>query len=247
MNLIQILSLALLQGIAEVFPISSSGHLVLLQRILEIEGNQLSLFIYLHFASLIAIIFFLWPQIKKLRKKGLLYILIASIPAAVIGLLAGDLITSLFSSPKMVSLALLVTAILNLNTHQLIKNDNQKEMGKKSAFRIGLAQALAIIPGISRSGTTLNASLRNGVEKNKSLNFIFMISIIAISEALLFDLFKHGLNLELGLTNLALAFIVTFISTLLSLKFLKKLIKKENFLFFAIYCLVAAIATFFLI
>lgn len=247
MNLIQILSLAVLQGISEVFPISSSGHLVLLQHLLGIEGNQLSFFIFLHFASLLAIIFFLWPQIKKITKKGILYVLIANIPAAIIGFLAGDLLSDFFSSPQMVSLALLLTAALNFNTHQLIKKDNQEEMDQKKALRIGFAQALAIIPGVSRSGTTLNAALRNGVEKNKSLNFIFMISIIAISEALLFDLFKHGLNTDLGLINMSLAFLVAFLSTLFSLKFLRNLVKKENFLFFTIYCLLVATATFFLV
>ena len=247
MNLAQILALALLQGISEVFPISSSGHLVLLQNILGVEGNYLSLFIYLHFASLLAIIFFLWPQIKKITKNGFIYVLIASIPASIIGLLTSDLINKFFSSPKMVSLALIMTAAINFSTHKLIKKDNQEKIDQKKALKIGLAQALAIIPGISRSGSTLNIALRTGVEKNKSLNFIFMISIIAITEALLFDLFRNGVKTDLGMTNLGLAIAVTFISTLYSLKFLRKLVKKENFLFFSVYCLIVAILSFLLI
>jgi undecaprenyl-diphosphatase len=248
-KLIQILSLALLQGVSEVLPISSSGHLVLLQNILKIDGNLISLFIYLHSASLLAILLFFWPQIRELirNKKTILYIVIASIPAVIFGLSAENLIESLFSSSKMVSLALLFTAFINFSTDRIIKKDQKEELDGKKALKIGLFQALAIIPGISRSGTSLNGALRQKLEKNNALNFIFLMSIPAIGGALLLDVAKHGIDLSFGVTNLILAISLTFISTFLSLKFLRSIVNKGNFIYFSIYCLLIAISTFFLL
>lgn len=249
MNLIQILALALLQGISEVLPISSSGHLVLLQNILKIDGNLLSLFIYLHSASLLAILVFFWPQIKDLlkNKKTILYIIIASIPAVIVGFTIDNFIETLFSSTKMVSLALIFTAVINLSTHKLIKKDEHQEMNIKKAFKTGLFQALAIIPGISRSGTSLNGALRQKLEKNDALNFIFLMSIPAIGGALLLDIIKNGVDLSYGITNLSLAVILTFISTLLSLRFLRKIVNKGNFIYFSVYCFILAFIGFLFI
>ena len=247
MNIIDIVILGILQGITEFLPVSSSGHLVLAQYLLGIESPGNTLEVLFHIGTLFSVIYDFNKDIKSIvmslnekpTQKLVIYIIIATIPAVIIGLIFKSHIINLFSSIVPVGYALLSTGVI-LTLSINFKNKN-KSLSYLYSLLIGLAQAVAIIPGISRSGTTISISMLLGIPPKEAARFSFLLSIpVIIGAGLLgfLELESYGL---LTPKFIITGILTSFIVGTLSLKILLKILEVGRFHFFGIYCIIAGI------
>ena len=190
--IVEYIILGIVQGISEMLPISSSGHMKIVKEVLNISNNDLSLEILFHLASLLSLCIFFAPILKELVINNYLYIVrrkreyredfryliclcIASIPAGIIGILLKDKIEVLFSNVRYVGISLMVTSLILYITYKL--PSKKEEITYKRSFVIGVFQSIGIIPGISRSGITYLGSKSVGLENKKASEFIFLMLI----------------------------------------------------------------------
>ncbi|MEA2056563.1 MAG: undecaprenyl-diphosphate phosphatase [Patescibacteria group bacterium] len=242
MKITQAFLLGVIQGIAEFLPISSSGHLVLLQNWLQIYPVPFLFDIILHFSTSLAVIYFFRKRILNLNKDEIIKLGIGSIPIFVIGYLFEDKISDLFALELAAGVGLLVTSIFNfIAANKFAKNikSEQKKMSSKDALIIGLWQTVALIPGISRSGSTLTGAALIKQRKKKAFEFSFLLSIPAILAANFYQLITAESS---SLNNLVepyfiIGIIAAFVTGVASLKILEKVIKSKKYVFFAWYCL----------
>jgi len=233
------LFLGFIQGLTEFLPISSSGHLNLTQYFLNLTPS-LSFDIFLHIATLFSVLIYFRGQFKYFFK-NLKYIFIASLPAAVVGILFKDQISLIFSSPKYLPLFFLITSIFLFATRHQPK---KSFLNYRHALIIGLAQALALLPGVSRSGATIATALLLGITPINAFKFSFCLFIPASLGALLLD---SRAILSLSFTPiLILSFLLSFLVGLFALFLLKKTITRKSFWYFGIYTFVVSILLFFL-
>ena len=250
-SMIEAIILGIVQGITEWLPVSSSGHLVLFQHFFGL-APPVSFDIMLHLGSLIVVLTVFWKDILKLAKgvlkrekaslKMLAYLAIASIPIALVGFFLNDLIKSIFNSLLTVGLSLLFTAVL-LFISRYPKKKNKK-LGIKNTFLIGIAQAIAILPGVSRSGSTISTGLVLGIKKEDVARFSFLMFIPAILGASLLEI--KDVVLVTDLPAAVVGTITAMVVGFFSLKLLLNLINKNKFSNFAWYCLVLGIITLIL-
>ncbi len=256
-EIIRSIVLGIVQGIGEFLPISSSAHLILVPYLLGWPEHSMAFDIALHFGTLCAVlvVFFRdwWDlfigAVKKVTKgkesfqnKMFWYLVIATIPGALIGFLLDDVVENVFRTKIwLIAIALAVMGVLIFlgdrwaDTHYKIETDF-KHISLKQAFIIGLSQALAVIPGFSRSGTTILSARLMGLSKSAATKFTFLLSVPIIAGA---TVLKIG-ELSLGLETFVGVF-VSFVVGLFSIKFLLSYIKKHDFSVFAIYRVVFAI------
>ncbi|PIS08939.1 hypothetical protein COT75_03690 [Candidatus Beckwithbacteria bacterium CG10_big_fil_rev_8_21_14_0_10_34_10] len=241
MNLVQAVFLGLFQGLTEFLPVSSSGHLVIGQRLFGLLDPPVLFDILVHIGTLISIIIFFNKKIFGFYKdkKNWILIIVGSIPAALLGFILNSYIEVLFNSLKLVGLALLVTAGLLFLTKRWEKRNKDKErpLSSKNAFIIGLFQALAIIPGVSRSGSTISAGLFQGINRKKAFDFSFFLGAPAMLGALclqLPDMMVKKQEFYFGLIGLVIASIVGF----LALKILRQVVLKAQLWYFSFYCFI---------
>jgi len=236
--------LAFLQAATEFFPVSSSGHLALAEIIFNHEPNMF-FFVVLHLASLLAVVIFTRKEIIKLisfekeYRKMWLYLIIATIPAAIFGYFFESKIEGSFSSLLFLSFAFIFTGIILLFTKF---SDVFSKMNWKHSFFIGLFQVLALFPGVSRSGMTISAGLFSGLKREEAAKFSFLLSIPAILGAFLLELIKTAPNLSL-MYSWIIPFLVCVIFSLLFLNFLYYLVKKGNLWIFSFYCFLVGLLT----
>jgi len=243
---ISALLLAVIQGATEWFPVSSSGHLVLFERLLGYEGGLL-FEVALHFGTLMAVFVYFGKDITDIIKDlvmgrwgsqngriGLLLI-VASIPAAIVGFFAKDIFGAL-SSLNVVAFGFGITGLL-LFIGSLDYKKEKGVFGYGKAFLVGIAQALAIIPGISRSGATISSGVLLGLDEKNAMKFAFLMSIPIIFGANIVAVGNQTLPSELIWATL-----VSFIVGLLSIHVVFKyvLTHRKNFRWFALYCLLLA-------
>jgi undecaprenyl-diphosphatase len=244
MTSLEAIFLGIVQGATEFLPVSSSGHLVLAQDLLGWSQPDLTFDVWLHFSTLLAVIIFFWKDLLSLTKKEMGVILLASVPAALVGLFFEDAISGLFSSTRIVASTLLVTGLFNLITAKIIKKrSTEKESSTvsfKQGFVVGLFQALAIIPGISRSGSTVLAGSMQGIDRLKAFRFSFMLSLPVILGASSLQFIKVIKAGELGTidSTFVLAAAAAFLTGLASLNIFRYLIKEARLDWFGYYCLV---------
>lgn len=250
--MIEVTLLSILQGIAEFLPISSSGHLVLGKSLLGMKEMGMRIDIFLHVGTLLAIFAFYWKIIyrivKNLEWDYLVKVIVSAIPAGAVGVLFKDQLETAFAEPKMVGGALIFTGIVLTATRFLRKGEKGVSFGR--AILMGLAQAVAILPGVSRSGMTLAAARASGVEAEKSAEFSFLMSAPPIAGAALLQILKAGdaaaatTEVSWGLTiyGCLLAAVVGY----LSLKLLLKSLKGRWFWLFGPYCAVVGLLTLIL-
>ena len=244
MELLQVIILGLVQGLTEFLPVSSSGHLVIFQHFFNITEG-LTLDVFLHFGTLVAVIIAYWEDIvdiitfKAEYRKFTWYILLGSVPAGVIGILYKDKIEHAFSSVKMVGFMLIITGIL-LWLSDRIQNQERKmeEMTLVDSIVVGCAQAFAILPGVSRSGSTIVAGLFKGLDRKLAAKYSFLLSIPVIGGATLLqvlDLMETGFGV-FGPLELASGTIAAAVSGYFAIKLLVKLVNQEKLSIFAYYC-----------
>lgn len=258
---VKYLFLGLVQGFTEPIPVSSSGHLEIVSTLFGIVSDGMSFAIIVNFASLLAILLVYKKDIGELIRNNyayvvkkdktqykdfrfLMYLIIATIPAGVLGLLLNDYIEGKLSGIKIIGYTLLITAI----ALYLIKNmtggkKTEYDITVKDAIIIGLAQACALIPGISRSGSTIVAAMALGVHQKTALKFSFFMYIpISLGTAALGfkDLFEDP-NFGQLIGPYSVAFIATFFMTYIALKWFMGVMEKGKLMIFAVYCLVVGL------
>lgn len=228
----QIIFLGLVQGITEFLPVSSSGHLHLFQFFFRLTPS-LTLDIFLNTATLFSVIFFFRHQLKFFFS-NLKYIIVGTIPAVIAGFFAKDYINQVFIDPKSLIFTYLFTTVLLFSTHFLKKSETQ--ITYKKAFIVGLFQALAILPGVSRSASTIVASLILGLSPAFAFKFSFALFIPVSIGALILGLSDFN-SLDLTISSAAIAFIITFFVGLISLKLLKNIVIGQKLKYFGFYTL----------
>ena len=241
MTFIQSIILSLVQGITEFLPISSDGHLNLFQHFFKLTPS-LTFDVFLHAATFLSVIFFFRHQVKYFFSNTK-YIIVGSIPAAIAGFFLKDQFEALFTNPKLLPFFFLITGILVLITKFFQKGD--KHLTYLSAFVIGIFQALAILPGVSRSGCTIFAALILGLSPINAFNFSFSLFIPVSAGAILVEA-KNIISSSILTSNNLIAFVLTFFIGVFALIFLKKIISDNKFWMFGIYTCLLAITLFFI-
>jgi len=248
MNIIEVIILAIVQGVTEWLPVSSSGHLVILQ---QLWGLNVPVFfdVTLHVGTLIAVLVFFWKDIAKILEavarldfeteegKLALYVIAGSIPTAVIGFLFQDWFEPFFSNLLAVGLAFIGTGCI-LYASKLTR-DRNKPINYFDALLIGTAQGIALIPGVSRSGITISTGLLRRVKKEKAFQYSFLLYIPAVIGAAIATGVKEWKNLaaaELDVFSMVLGLVITAIVGYIFLKLLFKVVVKEKLHVFAYYC-----------
>jgi undecaprenyl-diphosphatase len=242
--MIEYLLLGIAQGLTEFFPVSSSGHLVLLQKVFGLSGGEVALSIVLHLGTLVAVMIFFFQDILKALKtpRLLFYIFVVTLITGIIGILAKDFFEGLFSSVKFLPLAWFFTAGLLWATRKF-RDNKRGEVSLKDAIILGFTQAVAIIPGVSRSGMTISTLLFRKLDAKNAFSFSFIVSLPLILGAALLEAREIDFAIKVNPVNLASGFIFSLLAGLVSLWMLKKILIKAKFHYFAYYCLAAAAIT----
>jgi len=252
LELIDAIILGIIQGLTEFLPVSSSGHLEIGKAILGAEAlpeDSLLFTIVLHFATALSTLVVFRKDVYDILKglfqfkwneatKFSLNIVISMVPAALIGYFLIDYIEVFFDGAIIiVGLMLIITAVLLFLADKARTTD--KGVSHKSAFIIGLAQAVAILPGISRSGATISAAVLLGVDKGKSARFSFLMVVPLILGKVAKDLLDGQISFE-GEQAMAMGvgFIAAFISGLAACTWMIKLVRQSKLTYFAVYCLI---------
>lgn len=244
MSILIAIILGVVQGFTEFIPVSSSGHLVLLQKILGVQGDGMFFNIVVHLGSLLAVIICYRKKILGIIKNPLgqdaKRLIIATIPTVIIFFLFKDFFDKTFGGEYLV-ICFLVTATMLIISSIVAKCSNKNPLNNKTAFVMGVFQGLAIIPGISRSGATLTGGVCMGADKENVADFSFLMSGPIIVGSLILELFKKP-TLPIGILPLIAGFIFSFIASILAIKFMLKVLKTKTFIPFAIYLLALSLA-----
>lgn len=274
MDAIQALILGLIQGLTEYLPVSSSGHLEIGKLLLGIdaEAGGLQFDIIVHVATVLATLVILWKEVAWLFKdffkkpspvtdgqRYIFAILISMIPVGVVGLMFKDKIESIYEGNEnlkiiIVGSCLLITALLLTLTHFYKTSKEKEHVSPIHAFIIGIAQAVAVLPGLSRSGSTIATGLLLDNSRKTLAQFSFLMVIPPILGEALLD-FKHlfapsaeymatqsGETASVGFVPLAIGFVAAFVSGCFACKWMISLVKKCKLIYFGIYCAIAGIA-----
>ncbi|MEN6290642.1 MAG: undecaprenyl-diphosphatase UppP [Methanobacterium sp.] len=272
MTIIQAIILGIVQGLTEFLPVSSSAHLVLVPPLINVNyanpSQAVAFDTLLHLGTLLAVIVYFWKDIihiitgfvssildifrGKFRtglredpSKRLVWLLvIGTIPAALTGILLNKQFEALFNNYAAVGFFLIITGVL-LWAAERVKTGHKeiKEVSFKNALSIGIFQAFAIAPGISRSGSTIAAGLFSGLERELAARYSFLLAIPTIAGAALVQVKDIGTGLEANTAALVSGFLAALIVGFLAIKLLLKLIKERTLMIFAYYCWIVGAAT----
>lgn len=259
MNTLEALVLGLVQGFTEYLPVSSSGHLTIGSALFGINGaDNLTFTIMVHVATVLSTLVILWREIDWILKglfkfqmndemKYALNILVSMIPVGIVGVFFKDKVEAVFGSGLfIVGIMLLVTALL-LTFSYYAKPRQRENISLWHAFLIGVGQALAVLPGLSRSGTTIATGLLLGNKKEKMAQFSFLMVIPPILGEALLDLLK-GLKGEEALGGIdtwpmVVGFVAAFVSGCIACKWMINVVKRGKLIYFGIYCAIAGVLT----
>ncbi len=255
MNALQAIILGIVQGLTEFLPVSSSGHLVVIPWLMGWPSPGLVFDTTVHWGTLLAVVVFFWSDLvnlvaagwRSLKERSLADpearlawgLVVGTSPAALVGAAFNDWFESLFQKPTYVGAALLVTALILFVSEEIGRKERGiTSVGWLDAILIGCAQAFAIIPGISRSGSTISAGLARGLERDTAARYSFLLSVPIIFGA---GLLKLKDLLETGVTGhevsiLVLGFAAAAISGYLAIGFLMGFVRRHSLYVFAAYC-----------
>lgn len=254
-DVLKYLFLGSLQGATEFLPVSSSGHLTIFSSILKLKldsDNMTSLFALLHLATFFVVLLFTYREILQIigglfsreeNRNSIRYIallIVATIPAVVAGLFLEERISSIFSSPYFAAGMLFITAFFLLLSDRFNGKFEILKLGFMGAFLIGCLQAVAILPGISRSGMTIFGALLIGLSRKDAVKFSFLMSLPVTLGAGILELGKLNVPMGYAIT----AFLSAFFTGIIGLFLVKKFVIKGKLRGFAIYCIIFAVASF---
>jgi undecaprenyl-diphosphatase len=253
MLLLQVIILGIVEGLTEFLPISSTGHLIVVGDMLHFSPPNAKVFdVVIQLGAILAVCWFYRARIitllkgcltSKEQQSFIINLLIAFMPAALIGLAAHDFIKEVLFSPKVVAVTLIVGGIIILVVERMrlpLSTTSIDAVTRLQAFKIGCYQVAALIPGTSRSGATIIGAMLSGTDRKTAAEFSFFLAMPVMFAATILDLFKarHELSSD-GLVMIAVGFVVSFVFGLLSVAWLLKYISKHNFVAFAYYRIVA--------
>ena len=267
----QAILLGIVQGLTEFLPVSSSGHLVIFKELLGVDGEGfLDFTVTVHFATVLATVVVFWNAIWTLLKGFFKFkyndetdyvckILVSLVPVMIVGFFFKDQVDALFSgSLKQVAVGLCVTAALLLVSDQVGKRikapkakDTRNGISYGQVALVGVAQAVAVIPGVSRSGSTIATGLLSGVKRDVMAQFSFLMVLIPIIGEQSLDLLKVAMGKEsfgggVGSLALVLGFVAAFVAGLFACKVMITIVRKAKLSWFAVYCLLVAVLIFVL-
>lgn len=244
MTLLTVIILAVIQGITEFLPVSSSGHLALAGTVMNIPPGDITFEIVVHVGTLLAVLAVYWKDLVDLvsgvfrkQKESLVLagmLVLGSLPAAAVGFLLADSVEQLFGMPVVVSIMLIVTGCALFST-RFAKKGRRENPSIAGSLLIGLAQAVALLPGISRSGFTISTGLFAGIKREKAARFSFLLSIPAIAGAAVLKLRDIGES-SIGLSLIIVGLAVSAVTGYLALRLLLSFLSKGKFSIFAWYC-----------
>lgn len=236
--------LGIVQGLTEFFPVSSSAHLVIVQHILGMKGEELVISVVLHLGTVISLLLFFFKDILAMLRsvKSIMLILIVTLITGIIAVVGKDLLETLFASTGLVALTLVITGIILILTKGFMLSE-RKDMNFKDAFILGLFQAIAIIPGISRSGITISTLLFRKINRETAFKFSFLASIPAVLGAVILEAKDITAACKFNFANLSAGFIISVLTGLFALAVLKLVLRKARLYYFGYYCIAVAILT----
>ncbi len=253
MSIFEAIILGILQGLTEFLPVSSSGHLVLFSKIFGIESDFIFFSVVLHVATLFAVLIYYRKQVFQIVKKPFstltLKLVVATVPAIIIALLFSDFLESIFDG-SLLPFCFVFTGILLIVAQMFSMSEKKhKKLDFKGAVFMGFMQAVALVPGISRSGSTISGGLIGGYEKKESADFSFLMSIPIILASLTYEIIKLIKNntTPIFIVETIVGSIFAFLTGLLSIYLMLKAVKKLKLHYFSIYLFIIAIVSFFFI
>ncbi|MDR3118410.1 MAG: undecaprenyl-diphosphate phosphatase [Mediterranea sp.] len=258
MGWLEALILGLIQGFTEYLPVSSSGHLAIGAALFGLEGEEnLTFAIAVHAATVLSTVVILWQEIAWIAKgtfklrwndetRYAVNLVVSMIPVGVVGICFKDEVAAVFGGGLLVVGWMLLATALLLTFSCYAKPRPKENISVRDAFIIGLAQACAVLPGLSRSGTTIAAGLLLGNKKESIAQFSFLMVLVPIAGEALLDLLKGGFGpAQSGIPTLSLivGFMAAFVSGCIACRWMINLVKKGKLIYFALYCALAGILT----
>jgi len=256
MSLLEAIILGLIQGMSEFLPVSSSGHLLVFHHIFGITAeDNLTFIIVLNMGSLLPLLLVfrkdIWALVRKPFQKTTALLIIATVPLVIVTLLFEGYIESMFYMVNLLPFGFVVTGVVLLLSDRLKKNDKDMDsLGFLDAALIGCAQAFAVFPGISRSGSTITATMARGINRESAAKFSFLMSVPAAIGAMVFRISRiaadPALVEGLNFINLAAGFATAAITGYLAINFMLAIVKKAKLKYFAFYYVFALAVLIFL-
>jgi undecaprenyl-diphosphatase len=271
LTVVEALILGIVQGVTEFLPVSSSAHLVLVPEFFNIPAPPVAFDVLLHLATLVAVLAYFIGDVKRIVislvapgrmerqevrywRRLFAWLVIGSVPAAIIGAALSGFFEDLFSSTAAVGIFLIVTSCLlfgaDMATGRMARANRPGaglgEMGALDALIVGCYQALAIAPGLSRSGSTIASGVFLGFNRETAAHFAFLLSIPAILGAFIFKVNDLGGSSGIGAAALLVGFVAALVSGFLAVRFMMRYVKNHRFRPFAIYTLVLGVFVFVL-
>lgn len=259
MNWFEALVLGLVQGLTEYLPVSSSGHLAIGSHLFGVDGaDNLAFTIAVHVATVLSTLVVLWREIDWIFRglfkcelnaetRYALNIVVSMIPIGIIGVFFKDQVEAVFGSGLLIVGCMLVLTAALLTFSYYAKPRQKEHIGLRDAFIIGLSQACAVLPGLSRSGTTIATGLLLGNKKANMAQFSFLMVIPPILGEALLDTLKMAKGEDvfggIGTLPLVVGFVAAFVSGCAACKWMINIVKKGKLIYFAIYCAIAGAAT----
>jgi len=262
MTIIDAVILGIIQGLTEFLPISSSGHLVIGESLLGLSSPGISLEIWLHFGTLLAVVIYFRRRFydifraafgggkreeQSMNRTILAALVTGTVPAAIVGVLFKTGIETAFDWPHLAAVMLVVTGIILISTRW--SRNRGRAINVPRGLAVGCAQVLAILPGISRSGSTIACGMFLGIKPSLAAEFSFLLAAPIIALAFFYDVVFNGAALfasdRVGLYLVGMA--VSFVIGMLAIHFLLKIIRGGKFYVFGFYCLVAGVVSYILL
>lgn len=262
MSILEAVIFGAVQGFTEFLPVSSSGHLVLLERLFHISEPSLLYRVVLHLGTAIAVIVVCFKEIagvvKKPRSKLCFYLFTCVLATGIIGILMDTFLNDMVMG-SYVSYGFLITAVFLCLVQFLVKKREPEEpfigyidynatgMKFSQCLAMGIAQGVAVLPGISRSGATICSGVTMGMDRDRAARFSFLVSVPVIFGSCLLELVKEWDSIVFtGFMPMLVGFIVSFITGFIAIKFMLKIVSKSMYYPFAVYLVVIGIASFFI-
>lgn len=252
MDFVDAIVLGIVQGASEFLPISSSGHLVIVQRLLGVEEGSLTISIAVHFGSLLAVIAALWSEwwlmFKALigragtenpaGRRLFLMLVLASLPVAAVGFLFKDWVEAAFSSPYVPGIMLLVTGVLLWYADKRQGVAGLADISPRHALAMGIGQSVALLPGLSRSGTTMATGMFTGLQREEAARFSFLMAVPAIFGASLLEgiaLLTGESALDLSASVLFVGVVASLVTSYIAIRFFLSFLRRGRLVWFARY------------
>ena len=237
--------LGILQGLTEFFPVSSSGHLAVAQRLFAVQGDPLAISVILHAGTLCSMAIFFFKEVIRLFRQLelLVFVVIVTVITGCIALPARHLVERLFVSPHWIAVGWVITGIILLCTARFGKS-RRELVGIADAFILGIAQGIAVIPGISRAGITMSTLLFRNIDRQTCFRFSFVAAMPVLLGACIIEAKEIGGAMQLHTHGLVAGFIASFITGLIALWLLSRVMRKAALHYFGYYCIIIAVLTF---